>query len=63
MNDTLRSMATYSPIVRAREKALRRRHDEQLVKSGRAAEVQEANRLIANAKEWRLEAPEEPDDQ
>lgn len=60
MNDILRSMETYSPTARAREKARQRRRDQQLVKAGRAEEVQATNRLIANPKEWRLEVGEEP---
>jgi hypothetical protein len=59
MKETLHAVRLYSPQARRAQKARRRQQDVELVAAGKGAPLQARNRLIPNAKEWRLEAPEE----
>jgi hypothetical protein len=49
----------YSVSARREEEARCRRRDRQRAEAGQADEVQAANRLIANPRDWRLETNED----
>jgi hypothetical protein len=59
VKDTLQRIQFYSVNADRKEKSRKRRRDLESAAAGKAGELQAANRLISNPKEWELEAEAE----